>query len=81
MAVVHFVSQPASQQTVSWYVVIDQQRIGAGFTNHQHLFRLAVEQQFYGSLLIFIELTSSSLIQMPPHQTPKFSSAEPGLVF
>ncbi|MNC49842.1 hypothetical protein D3C75_990510 [compost metagenome] len=72
---------PLTQQAISWCVVIDQQRIDTGLTEHQLFFRLPVILNPQRAVLVFVQFIDHALTQMETHQAADIAGAEPWLVF
>ena len=73
--------QPFTQQTITWDVVIYQQRIHAGLTEHQLLLRLPVILNPQKTMLILVQFADHSITEMDAHQATNIACAKPWLAF
>lgn len=75
-----FVSEPFAQCSVFGAVVVDEERVDAGFADQQGVFDVAVDEHPSGLVLVGIELSQLALVEVETYQAAEVAGAEPGLV-
>lgn len=71
--------QPLPKVSVFRDVVVDHERIHAGFAHHQRVLYLTVVVQRENAMLVSVELANESLAQGIAHKPAEIDNAEPGL--
>lgn len=71
--------QPLTQVSVFRDVVIDHERIHAGFAHHQRILNFTVVVQPKKTILVSVELANQALVQGIAHKPAEINNAKPGL--
>lgn len=74
-------SQPLPKIPVFRNVVINHECVHAGLADHQYFLDLSVVVQPEKTMLVSVELTRETLIQVEAHQAAEIENTEPDLGF
>lgn len=73
--------QPMPQAAILRHVVVDQQGVGAGLTDHQRVVVFAVLQQGERAGLVRVEFADGVFVEEAAHEATEIAGVEPGLGF